>query len=61
MMTVEQIKTRLKDANLKRIAQGAGVHPATVYRFMQEGSKPLYETVKSLSDYLSSQEAIVNG
>jgi hypothetical protein len=56
MMTVEQIKKRLEDANLKRVAENAGVHPATVYRFMQEESKPLYETVKALSDYLIKQE-----
>ena len=61
MMTVEQIKKRLGDANLKRVAENAGVHPATVYRFMQEESKPLYETVKALSDYLTRQEATING
>jgi hypothetical protein len=61
MMTVEQIKKRLEDANLKRVAENAGVHPATVYRFMQEESKPLYETVKALSDYLTRQEAAING
>ena len=61
MMTVEQIKKRLEDANLKRVAENAGVHPATVYRFMQDESKPLYDTVKALSDYLSRQEATVNG
>lgn len=57
MMTTEQIKKRLRDANLKRVAENAGVHPATVYRFMQEDSNPLYETVKALSDYLSLKEA----
>ena len=61
MMTVEQIKKRLEDANLKRVAENAGVHRATVYRFMQDESKPLYDTVKALSDYLSRQEATVNG
>lgn len=59
MLTVEQIKTRLKDANLKRVAQAAGVHPATVYRLMSEDSKPLYETVKALSDYLSKRDQLV--
>jgi DNA-binding phage protein len=43
------------------VAENAGVHPATVYRFMQEDSKPLYETVKALSDYLTRQEAAING
>ena len=61
MMTIEQIKDRLRDANLKRVAKNAGIHPATVYRFMQEGSKPLYETVKALSDYLMRQESTHNG
>jgi hypothetical protein len=61
MMTVEQIKKRLEDANLKRVAENAGVHPATVYRFMQDESKPLYETVKALSDYLTRQEAAAHG
>jgi DNA-binding phage protein len=61
MMTIEQIKDRLRDANLKRVAKNAGIHPATVYRFMQEDSKPLYETVKALSDYLMRQEAAHNG
>lgn len=60
MLTVEQIKKRLQDANLKRVAENAGVHPATVYRFMQEDSKPLYETVKALSDYLELQ-AVTHG
>lgn len=61
MLTLEQIKSRLADANLRRVAQNAGIHPATVYRFMNEDSKPLYETVKALSDYLIKQEASVNG
>lgn len=61
MMTIEQIKQRLEDANLKRVAENAGIHPATVYRFMQEESQPLYETVKSLSDYLLQKEATQNG
>jgi len=60
MMTIEQIKQRLDDANLKRVAENAGVHPATVYRFMQDDGKPLYDTVKALSDYLTRQ-AVTNG
>jgi DNA-binding phage protein len=55
MLTVEQIKASLVDANLKRVAEKSGVHPATIYRFMQQDSKPLYETVKALSDYLESK------
>ena len=55
MLTVEQIKHKLKDSNLKRVAENSGVHSATIYRFMNEKSKPLYETVKALSDYLEGK------
>jgi len=59
MLTVEQIKNRLDDANLRRVAKNAGLHPATVYRFMQSDSMPLYATVKALSDYLELQELTI--
>jgi hypothetical protein len=58
MLTINEVKQRLTDANLRRVAVKAGVHPATVYRFMQPDSQPSYETVKLLSDYLTAQEAV---
>ena len=58
MLTINEVKQRLADANLRRVAVKAGVHPATVYRFMQPDSQPSYETVKLLSDYLTAQEAV---
>jgi DNA-binding phage protein len=58
MLTINEVKQRLTDSNLRRVAVKAGVHPATVYRFMQPDSKPSYETVKLLSDYLTAQEAV---
>jgi DNA-binding phage protein len=58
MMTIEQIKDRLKDANLKRVATNSGIHPATIYRFMND-SNPTYETVRLLSDYLEG--CTING
>lgn len=57
MLTIVQIKQRLSDANLRRVAVNAGLHPATVYRFMQGDSQPLFETVRALSAYLQKQEA----
>lgn len=56
MLTVEQIRARLQDANLKRVAEKAGVPAYRVYRLMPQDSKPLHETVKALSDYLSNQD-----
>lgn len=55
MMTAEQIREALKDRNLYKVAIGAGISPASVYRFVKEESSPLYDTVKALSDYLEAQ------
>jgi DNA-binding phage protein len=52
MLTIPQIKQRLSDANLKRVALNAGLHPATVYRFVNGNGRPLFETVRALSEYL---------
>jgi predicted transcriptional regulator len=56
MLTIRQIKQRLSDANLKRVAIKSGVHPATVYRFMRGQVKPTYETVELLSNYLTQAQ-----
>ena len=63
MLTVEQIKNWLEGRSLRRIARLAGIHPATMYRFMQDDSSPLYETVKALSDYITSRQSaeVVHG
>lgn len=55
MLTIEQIKKRLEHANLFKVALAAKVDPSRVYRLMRDEGKPLYETVKLLSDYLESQ------
>ena len=55
MLTIMQIKQRLSDSNLKRVAIKSGVHPATVYRFMRDEGKPTYETVELLSKYLTQE------
>jgi transcriptional regulator with XRE-family HTH domain len=57
MLTIKKIKQRLRDSNLKRVAIKSGVHPATVYRFMRGQSKPTYETVELLSNYLEQEDA----
>jgi predicted transcriptional regulator len=51
MLTLEQIKQKLEDANLKRVAEKAGVHYNSLYGLMR-GRNPSYDTVKKLSDYL---------
>jgi transcriptional regulator with XRE-family HTH domain len=52
MLTPAQIKLRLIDSNLRKVAIKAGVHPATLYRFMIGQINPSYVTVERLSNYL---------
>lgn len=58
MMNLEEIKAKLVDANLKKVAEKAGVHEARVYRLMSGETEPMYETVKALSDYFEGKEAV---
>lgn len=55
MLTLDQIKDRLKHSNLKAVAEAASVNYNTLYKLMnEEGRDPAYSTVKALSDYLQS-------
>lgn len=54
MLTLEQIKAYLKDANLRAVAESAGVHENSLYRLMN-GQEPKYSTVKKLSDYIEGK------
>lgn len=53
MMTLEQIKEKLKDRNLSAVADAAGVHRNAIYRLVNGQSNPSYETVRRLAEYLS--------
>lgn len=55
MLTLDQIKERLRDSNLRAVAQSSGVNYHTLIKLMnEEGRDPAYSTVKALSDYLQS-------
>ena len=58
MLNLEEIRFRLVDANLKKVAEKAGVHEARVYRLMSGETEPMYETVKALSDYLEGKDRV---
>lgn len=51
MLTIEQIKEKLKDRNISAVAKALGVHQNTLYRLDEKTS---YKVVKALSDYLES-------
>ena len=56
MLTLEEIRERLKDRNLKRVAAGSGMVYMTVIRIASgETADPRYSTLKVLSDYLESK------
>jgi len=55
-MTLDQIKTELAHYSLAKVARASGVDKASIYRMMKEGSKPSYDIVKKLSDYLGGAE-----
>lgn len=56
MLEIDEIKKRLEDRNLSKVAKESGLSNASVYRFMKEDSKPLYVTVKKLSKYLEGKD-----
>lgn len=55
MMTEEQIRAALENAKLSKVAEKAGLHPHTLYRFMKESSRPAHATVVALSSYLEGR------
>lgn len=56
MKTLEDVKKGLKHYKLNRVAKEAGVDKHTLYRMMNEDSRPSYETVKKLSDWLENNQ-----
>lgn len=55
MLTLEQIRLRLRTANIQALAAAAGIHPNTLYS-INAGRSPSYEVVKKLSDYFEKVE-----
>jgi len=56
MLTLEEVRKRLADCNLRLVADKAGVNRNSVYRMMRGEGNPSYETVKRLSDYLIAKQ-----
>jgi DNA-binding phage protein len=55
MIELDDLREKLKDRNLKMVAEGAGVHYNALYRLMNERARPSYETVKRLVQYLEAK------
>ena len=54
MMTLEEIRTRLRDRNLRRVAELTGLGYATILRLMR-GHMASYGTLKRLAAYLEER------
>jgi DNA-binding phage protein len=56
-MSVEEIRSRLADCNLSKVAKGAGVSVHSLYRLMRAKSSPRHSTVVKVGAYLTRHEA----
>lgn len=56
MLTLDQIRDRLKDMNLMAVSKGAGVHYNAIYRLANGGTKPSYEVVQKIVAYLQKTQ-----
>lgn len=54
MLSLEQVKARLRDRRLAVVAEATGLTYNTLWRIMNERTKSVsYDVVKRLSDYLT--------
>lgn len=55
MLTLDQIRTRLRDSSPLKVSKASGIHYQTI-RAIRDGTNanPTWRSVKALSDYLES-------
>lgn len=49
MMTLDDIRARLRPMNLAHVSRDTGIHYNVLIRLVRPGSRPEYETVRALS------------
>lgn len=55
MMTLDELKKILSTMNLKQVARDAGIHYNAIYRLVNGGTNPSYETVQKIIAHLESK------
>lgn len=56
MLSVEEIRERLQDRTLTKVAENIGISYKTVYHLMNDGGvRPSQEVLQKLSDYLGEE------
>jgi len=59
MLTVEEIKEKMKDRKIKVVADAVDMHENTIYRFLA-GRDSRWSTVEKLSKYLEGGASAKN-
>lgn len=54
MLTLEEVRKRLSDRNLQKVADNSGLTYAVVYHAYTNGENVKHETVVKLSTYLEN-------
>lgn len=57
MLNIDQIRDKLQDRRLARVAEVTGLHYNTILGVREGKTDPAYSVVKALSDYLSTSAA----
>lgn len=55
MLTVKEIREKLKECNLNAVSRDTGLHIQTLYKIKNESPDPRHSTVLILSEYFTSQ------
>jgi hypothetical protein len=57
MLSLNEIKIKLKDRNLYEVSRRIGVPPTTLWRIANDkGESVAYSTVEKVSNYLTGEE-----
>jgi hypothetical protein len=60
IMTIEEVRSALKDRRLKVVADAIGLTYPTIKAILDGSTSPKYETVRLLSDYLQKPNRDIN-
>lgn len=59
MLTIEEVRARIKPYNLRAVSEETGVSYPTLWRAVRKNNKPVrYDIVKTLSDFLQCIKAV---
>tara|TARA_R110000803_G_scaffold177046_1_gene239445 strand:- start:205 stop:375 length:171 start_codon:yes stop_codon:yes gene_type:complete len=55
MLTPEEIRKKLTDVNMSKIARDTGLSRPTIYKFLNGLDNMQYDTVKKVSEYFERE------